>query len=255
MPSSVRIWRETCLKAAEPSFPALSILPHLCLAKHRGVVIRIVPFFCGARRKAELLETSLNVDLGLGDHFIFLWAWNQPRDLRETLLCFTPWWYLPHRGRRKLRRLQINLQKQLGGSFYSLCFACCETGALKSWVSVSFCLTPAWKSGVSEVLRARREEPRQLLSLVTLNSSLFVAKLASLQMLVKVSTEGDYSRVLNLFSQRQIMPLIITVILPSLMTTALGINQWQANWHVGFGKHNRPWNLYHFFFLLPSLLT
>lgn len=143
MPASVRMWRETCLKAAEcpnrPSFPALSTLLPLCLAKHRGVVITIIPFFCGARRKAELLETSLKVD----HLMIFSWPQNQPWDLRETSLRFTPYWYLPHRAWRKLRRLRTNFQMQLGGSFHSLCFACCETGALKSWFSVSYSLTPA----------------------------------------------------------------------------------------------------------------
>lgn len=49
-----------------PSFPAFSTLPCLYLAKHRETVIRIDPFFCGARRKTGLLETSVTSDFGAG---------------------------------------------------------------------------------------------------------------------------------------------------------------------------------------------
>jgi len=63
-------------------------------------LIRIGPLFHGARRKTGLLETSVNLDFG-----VFSWSQNQPRKLREASLGFMPQWYLPRRGRRKLRRV------------------------------------------------------------------------------------------------------------------------------------------------------
>lgn len=183
-----------------PSLPALSILPHLYLAKRRGTVIR-----------TDILSWSREEDKTARNVLIWIWG------LEATSPSHGPRtshgrWGKPHSASHPSGTFYTRVEESLEDS--KQVFECTRRQLLFSLVciswnwkteklifTVSYCPTPAWKVRVSEVLQALRRNQVQLLFLVTLSSSHFFAKSASMQMLVKVSTEVDYSRVLNLLSR------------------------------------------------------
>lgn len=162
-------------------------------------MIRIDPFFHGARRKTELVGKPIHFDLGLRGHISSAGLRSSQGSWGKPCCAFTPWWYHPLGGRRKPRSKSTNFRMCQEVAFLLSGLHAAKPGRNFGSLLVSdTCVrSPEFQARCG---RSGGTEGNCSFSSLRVASHP-LAKLAGMPMLVEVSTEVD-SRVVNLSSQQ-----------------------------------------------------